>query len=273
MSDYFDFDYDDEYDLFDYDDDIDHIDHIDLFDYEDNDIFEELENRSSYSSNRSNNSRPFEYLICLDFEATCWEQDMNVRIREQKQEIIEFGAVLVNLRSGAVESEFHEYVRPTNQPILSAYCTNLTGITQALVNRQQPFPVVYRKFDNWLTGIRTAKQLRFATPSMRTGNHRNTTFCSWTNWDLGNFFKWDCARHGIQRPDYLRAWIDGRKIFKNKFPCEQINFEQALRQLNVPRTGNAHSAIDDAKTLAKLMNRLNERGARICEATTYHFSA
>ncbi|XP_031627702.1 ERI1 exoribonuclease 2-like [Contarinia nasturtii] len=239
-------------------------------DSSDDDVeLERFANKSSKSSKRSNNARPFEYLICLDFEATCWDKvAMDVRIKEQKQEIIEFGAVLVNLRSGAVEAEFHEYVRPTNQPILSKFCTNLTGITQALIDRQQPFPVVYRKFDNWLTGIRTEKQLGFANPSMRTGNHRNTTFCSWTNWDLGKFFKWDCARHGIRQPGYFRAWIDGRKVFTNKFPRRQINFEQALRQLNVPRTGDAHSAIGDAKTLASLMNRLKEKGTRICKVTS-----
>ncbi|XP_031628709.1 ERI1 exoribonuclease 2-like [Contarinia nasturtii] len=215
----------------------------------------------------------FEYLICIDFEATCEDEDINLQISEQKQEIIEFGAVLVNLRSGAVEAEFHEYVRPTHHPILSAYCTNLTGISQALINLQQPFPVVYRKFDNWLTGIRTAKQLRFVTPTMRTGSDGNTAFCSWTNWDLGNYFKWDCARHGIRRPDYLRVWIDGRKIFKWKFNCQQINFEQALNCLNIVRSGNAHSAIDDAKSLAMLMIRLfRDYHTPICKATTYHLT-
>lgn len=125
----------------------------------------------------------------------------------------EFGAVLLNLGSGAIESEFHDYVRPTNNPILSQFCKNLTGINQAFIDRQQPFPVIYQKFNNWLIGLCAAKQLTFAKPHLRTGNDANTTFCSWSNWDLGNYFRWDCARHNIPRPDYLRAWIDARKIF------------------------------------------------------------
>lgn len=209
----------------------------------------------------------------------------------------EFGAVLVNLRSGAIESEFHEYVRPTNHPHLSNYCVNLTRISQQLIDRQQRFPVVYQKFINWLNEMRTTKQLRFATPNNRSANHANTTFCSWTNWDLGTFFLWDCTRHGIRRPDYLRAWVDGKKIFMVIFLAETKNmpniyqsnywiiflfqkkhsnkctFDQALEVMNIGRSGTAHSAIDDAKTLSTLIIRLYRGGVRISEATTYHHFA
>lgn len=127
----------------------------------------------------------------------------------------EFGAVLINLNSGAIESEFHDYVRPKNHPILSEFCKKVTRINQALIDCQQPFPVIYQKFNNWLLKIRNAKQLRFATPlNKRSGNNVNTTFCSWTDFDLGTFLQWDCERLGIARPDYLRAWIDARKIFQ-----------------------------------------------------------
>lgn len=33
-------------------------------------------------------SRPFEYLICIDFEATCWDEDLGVSLMEKKREII-----------------------------------------------------------------------------------------------------------------------------------------------------------------------------------------
>lgn len=122
--------------------------------------------------------------------------------------------MLLNRRGGGIESEFHDYVRPTSNPILSEYCMKLTGINQTLIERQQPFPVVYQKFNNWLLGLRAAKELKFATPNKRSGSEGNITFCSWTNWDLGKYFEWECRYHGIPRPDYLRAWIDARKIFE-----------------------------------------------------------
>lgn len=128
---------------------------------------------------------------------------------------VEIGAVLLNMRSGEIESEFHEYVRPTQRPILSEYCVNLTGITQDLISRQWPFPVAYQRFSAWLTSITNMKQLKFATPSNRDAmGGTNITFCTWTNYDLNHFFRLDCKRHGIN-PDYhFKAWIDARKLFE-----------------------------------------------------------
>lgn len=73
---------------------------------------------------------PYKYFICVDFEATCFIQSYQKR---KIQEIIEFPAVLINLETGKIEKEFHSYVQPTEIPILSDYCKNLTGIEQASV--------------------------------------------------------------------------------------------------------------------------------------------
>lgn len=131
---------------------------------------------------------------------------------------IEFGAVLLNLHSGNIESEFHEYVRPVGRPILSEYCINLTGITQQLIDSQPSFPIVYQRFVSWLEKIRVNYQLKFAEPNYRYANNGiNTTFCCWTNWDLSTYLRMDCTRHGIIRKPHLKAWIDARKIFGVSF--------------------------------------------------------
>lgn len=44
--------------------------------------------------------------------------------------VVEFPAVLLNTSTGVIESEFHMYVQPQEHPILSEFCTELTGITQ-----------------------------------------------------------------------------------------------------------------------------------------------
>jgi len=99
--------------------------------------------------------QPFDYYVVLDFEATC---DDKTRIKPQ--EIIgmwglllavlsrllfcsclqtkrcvlfdttEFPSVLLNAQTLEVEDEIQIYVRPTHHPQLSAFCTELTGITQ-----------------------------------------------------------------------------------------------------------------------------------------------
>jgi 3'-5' exoribonuclease 1 len=68
-----------------------------------------------------------DYFCVVDFEATCWEdQDF----KSAESEIIEFPAVLLNAKSLVKEAEFHSYCRPAINPVLSEFCTSLTGITQ-----------------------------------------------------------------------------------------------------------------------------------------------
>lgn len=130
----------------------------------------------------------------------------------------EFGAVLLNLESGEIKSSFHEYVRPTHRPVLSEYCINLTGITQALVDTQSEFNVVYQKFVTWLEEIRVLYQLKFATPNMRNiQSGINAAVCTWTLWDLRNYLPTSCKRYGITPAPHLRACVDVRYIFEVSF--------------------------------------------------------
>ncbi len=47
--------------------------------------------------------------------------------------LVEFPAVLLNTSNGEIEREFHHYVQPQENPILSDFCREFTGITQVLV--------------------------------------------------------------------------------------------------------------------------------------------
>ncbi|XP_031623239.1 uncharacterized protein LOC116340740 isoform X2 [Contarinia nasturtii] len=204
----------------------------------------------------------FDYLICLDFEETRWETRTPGR-----SEIIEFGAVLLNLKNGQIMSEFHDYVRPIENPNLSEFCTRLTNISQQLIDEKDCFPTVYQRFDAWLKMQCNLKQLKLATPDERYAqNGCNATFCSWTSWDLGFLFRLDCARHNIEQNEHFSAWIDVRKKVQRQF-LDQYTFAEAMRFLNVPQTGNKHSAIDDARTLADMVAALYKNDVQFYKAT------
>lgn len=47
---------------------------------------------------------------------------------------VEFPAVLLNTSNGEIEREFHHYVQPQENPILSDFCREFTGITQVNVH-------------------------------------------------------------------------------------------------------------------------------------------
>ena len=67
------------------------------------------------------------YFGCLDFEATC-HKDSSF---DYPNQIIEFPLVLLNSKGDLVD-EFHSFVKPTEP--LSAFCTELTGISQVTEN-------------------------------------------------------------------------------------------------------------------------------------------
>lgn len=123
-------------------------------------------------------------------------------------------------------------------------------------------------------------EIKITTPNTRsTSLGRNTTFCTWTRWDLDKFLRLDCARHELELYPFLRVWIDARKIFEVSYffhiqnrrekKCGEIiylqfqkvypgkfTFDEALKHINISQAGQAHSGIDDAKTLAKMMIKL-----------------
>jgi ERI1 exoribonuclease 2 len=59
---------------------------------------------------------------------------LNTTLRDKVKIIsffaVEFPAVLLNTLTGEIESEFQFYVQPQEQPVLSEFCKQLTGITQ-----------------------------------------------------------------------------------------------------------------------------------------------
>ena len=92
-------------------------------------------NTIPFQSSDKNLFSPFSFFIVIDFESTCWPDK---RLKNPSPEVIEFPAVLFDARNRVVPADplsvFHTYVMPTEEPILSKFCTELTGIVQDQVN-------------------------------------------------------------------------------------------------------------------------------------------
>ena len=76
--------------------------------------------------------KPINYLLVLDFEANCVQEGAPPL---KLQEIIEFPVVVVNVLDKKIADIFHSYVRPQAEPQLTAFCTELTGIKQEMVDK------------------------------------------------------------------------------------------------------------------------------------------
>lgn len=90
-------------------------------------------------------ARHFDYLVAIDFECTCVEV-----IYDYPHEIIEFPAVLIDVRQMRIVDTFRTFVKPEKNPILDPFCIQLTGISQSTVDSAPVFKDAYRLFRDWM---------------------------------------------------------------------------------------------------------------------------
>jgi inhibitor of KinA sporulation pathway (predicted exonuclease) len=171
-----------------------------------------------------------DYLV-IDLEGTCCD-DNSIPLFER--ETIEIGAVVVSL-DGTISGEFGSLVRPVRHPILTRFCTELTGITQADVDWAKPFPEVWQSFLQWV------------------GPRQD--FCSWGCYDLDQFRR-DCSFH------HLSLWFSGHCNLVKAFG-RRVGNRKAARLLGVEPKGAHHRGLDDARNIAAVLVAMHKAGKRI----------
>ncbi len=194
-----------------------------------------------------------DYYLVLDFEATC-----NERGHPKPQEIIEFPVLKINAKTLQTESVFHTYVQPTAHPILTLFCTELTGITQDKVNRQPILAEVLEKFHIWLESNDLFDPL--------------TSFCFVTcgDCDLNSMLPHQCKYFNIPIKNYFCRWINIQIPFRDLSPHLQqyCSLQSMLKHFNLPLEGRQHSGIDDCKNIAKILGKIIEIKPNILPTTT-----
>eukprot|EP00287_Rhodomonas_sp_CCMP768_P033071 CAMPEP_0202839766 /NCGR_PEP_ID=MMETSP1389-20130828/53729_1 /ASSEMBLY_ACC=CAM_ASM_000865 /TAXON_ID=302021 /ORGANISM="Rhodomonas sp., Strain CCMP768" /LENGTH=229 /DNA_ID=CAMNT_0049516287 /DNA_START=1 /DNA_END=690 /DNA_ORIENTATION=+ len=207
-----------------------------------------MESWLAQSEDQTKPDELYRYAVVLDFEATCWEAGQST----DSQEIIEFPAVIVDLAAPQNQppiAEFHRYVLPTQNPLLSEFCTELTGITQDKIAGQMTIDAVLQEFAAWIG------QQTYLT-SNETGF--NFVMCTDGNWDLGGVFPSEINRKQLNHlvPGYLRCgWCDIRKYF-SEATGERGGMRKMLAYLRLPLQGRHHSGIDDSRNLARILKRV-----------------
>lgn len=193
--------------------------------------------RASMMKSRWKKAQKFDYLLALDFEATC------LRDRQiQPQEIIEFPCLKIATSNFSVTSQFHSYVKPRFHPQLSEFCTELTGILQETVDEQPELPEVLKHFEIWLKD----------TP--------NFAIVTCGDWDLKTCLPKQCTAYGLATPEWAKRWINLKKSHQSvhrKFPrsLNEILVTNGLRF-----EGRPHSGIDDTKNIVNAVQALALKG-------------
>lgn len=172
-----------------------------------------------------------DYWLVIDLEATCCDDE---RFPRQEMEIIEIGAVIADARSYRLVDEFQSFVRPVRHPVLTAFCRQLTGITQEDVDAADGFAPTMSELTEWI------------------GCYPGSVFCSWGDYDRRQFER-DCRLHAVAWP-FGERHVNLKKRYGARFRLKRgQGLMEALREHSLIFEGRPHRGIDDARNIARLL--------------------
>lgn len=83
----------------------------------------------------------------------------------------------MNSKTCQIEDEFRSYCQPVINPLLTEFCTELTGISQDDVDKAPYFPEVLLSFEEWQAKHQLGTKYSFAVVADGP-------------WDMGTFYRY-----------------------------------------------------------------------------------
>jgi len=185
-----------------------------------------------------------EHLVVLDFE---WTAD-NRRPVKPISEITQFPSVLVRLEGHKtlVVDEFNTYVRPTLNKVLPEFSTQLTGITQEMVDRSPTLEEALPQYMSWLKSHRLVGEA-----GERIGSW---AFCTWSDADIAAQLVREFHFKKIEIPSCFDQWIDLKVLYKRHYKKEAKGGLQAcLERVGLTFQGRAHDGLVDSRNTAAIV--------------------
>ncbi|MET9354625.1 3'-5' exonuclease [Streptomyces sp. NPDC006617] len=180
-------------------------------------------------------------LNVIDLEATCWDGQPPPGA---VSEIIEIGLAVVDLDARERVARHRILVRPARSRV-SAFCTELTGITQAEADR----------------GVSLAQACDTLVREHGAGVR---PWASWGDYDRKQFVR-QCAADGVPYPfghPAERAHTNAKTVFTGAHGLRgRPGMARALEISGLPLDGRHHRGVDDAWNIAALVLRLAAQDA------------
>jgi len=191
----------------------------------------------------------YDFLVVMDFEATCEKSNLP----NYPHEIIEFPAVLIDVNKWEIVDSWRRYVKPKLNPTLTPFCTNLTGITQDMVDSADDFLTVMNQFNEWMISKGLGSEHTFAVATDGP-------------FDIARFLLLSCQQNDIRVPEWASRWINVKKVFLNFYKidkkCDKVRgLQDMLSRMYLEFEGNPHCGLDDANNIARVVIRLLKDGA------------
>lgn len=175
----------------------------------------------------------YDYLICLDFEATCWDNS-------KEHEIIEFPSVVIDIKKREIVDRIEQFVKPSKNHILSDFCKKLTSIKQEEVDG----------------GISLKEALDNHYKFVQ--KYPNSILVTGGDWDLRTMLPGDCLLNKLVLPNYYKKWINAKVPFKKLYGEGKWTMDSMLKRLDMKFIGTPHRGIADCSMLALICIRILE---------------
>lgn len=172
------------------------------------------------------------YSLLIDIEATCWDDFR----KNEPQEIIEFACVVLD-DFGDRKGVYDTLVRPTDNPRLSYYCKNLTGIDQTKINSASTFDTIYEDWLDFLDEINPIMQFHMY---------------SWGDFDY-RILQDEVKKRG-QDLFFIQQFTDLKDQYNRLYGEEnrEISLRSALKREGIDWEGDKHRALSDTINMEKL---------------------
>jgi len=190
------------------------------------------------------NKYHFDYLVVIDFEATCEIHNPD----DFQHEIIQFPAVLIDVHRQEIVDEFNSYCKPRINPTLSSFCMSLTGIPQETVDSARDFTDVLEDFTKWLESHGLGTKHTFSLVA--------DGFC-----DMGKFLYTQCMLSGVNYPSFALQWIDIRLLFFHFYGVKWYKLPITLELLGERFRGTLHNGLDDSRNIGAVLLKIIKGGA------------
>lgn len=189
--------------------------------------------------------------VVVDFE---WNQCPYGRGSESHRmpfEIIEIGAVLLDENLQEID-RFSETIRPKLYKKLHHITKDLTGITQAELDRSDPFPYVLVDFMLWCGD--------------------EFTFCTWGNTDLVELqrnLKYHHMEDLLQGPiEYFNIQKFFKMLYEPEMPSASL--EYAVDYFKLSKKDGFHRAVNDAAYTADVFRQMDLKEAEKWFSVDYY---
>jgi inhibitor of KinA sporulation pathway (predicted exonuclease) len=168
----------------------------------------------------------------VDIEATCVDTEHGeVFPVGEESEIIEIGIAELDIDKGEVTRTWDYIIKPKHSKV-SKFCTDLTTLTQEVVDKRVPFEHAIKEM-------------------IKTGT-KSRVWASFGEYDK-KMFKKQCEARGVEYP-FHEQHLNVKTLFcfKNKIH-KGVGTHKAVEHLGLTFEGTPHRGIDDAKMIAKIL--------------------